>query len=86
MIATARLINVRLSDPLRPAAGSPQLRPLILLRIETADGLSGHGEAAPLEAYDGVSVERTLAALERHRAVTRPGFDGGFERGPSVRE
>jgi L-alanine-DL-glutamate epimerase-like enolase superfamily enzyme len=69
MIATARLINVRLSDPLRPAAGSPQLRPLILLRIAAADGLIGHGEAAPLEAYDGVSVERTLAALERHQTV-----------------
>ena len=69
MIATARLINVCLCDPLRPAAGSPQLRPLILLRIEAADGLTAHGEAAPLEAYDGVSVERTLAALERHRTV-----------------
>ena len=71
MIATARLINVRLSDPLRPAAGSPQLRPLILLRLETSDGLTGHGEAAPLEAYDSISTERTMAALERHQMVLK---------------
>jgi L-alanine-DL-glutamate epimerase-like enolase superfamily enzyme len=69
MIATTRLINVRLSDPLRPAAGSPQLRPLILLCLKAPDGLVGHGEAAPLESYDGISVERALAALDRHRAV-----------------
>jgi L-alanine-DL-glutamate epimerase-like enolase superfamily enzyme len=69
MIATARLISVRLREHLRPAAGSPQLRPLILLRVEAADGLAGHGEAAPLEAYDGVSIARTMAALERYRAV-----------------
>lgn len=67
MIATARLVSVGLSDPLRPAAGSPQLRPLVVFRIDAADGLAGHGEAAPLEAYDGVSVERVTAALERHR-------------------
>jgi L-alanine-DL-glutamate epimerase-like enolase superfamily enzyme len=32
-------------------------------------GVSGHGEAAPLEAYDGVSVERAQAALERYEPV-----------------
>ena len=69
MIATAAVRHVHLTAPLRPAAGSPELRPLILLQIQSADGHSGHGEAAPLEAYDGVSVERVMRALERHRVV-----------------
>jgi L-Ala-D/L-Glu epimerase len=53
------------------AAVSPQSppRPLILLRLESADGTVGHGEAAPLESYDGVSVEQVLAALEAYRPV-----------------
>ena len=69
MIAAARLVNVGLRDPLRPGSLSPALRPLILLHVEAADGLAGHGEAAPLEAYDGVSVVQVTAALERHAAV-----------------
>ncbi|MDA8067795.1 MAG: hypothetical protein M0T77_04180 [Actinomycetota bacterium] len=69
MIATAEVTNVHLNDPLRPTAGSPLLRPLITFRIESPDGLTGHGEAAPLEAYDGVSVVQVMAALLRHAAV-----------------
>ena len=45
------------------------LRPLILVRIEAADGVVGHGEAAPLEEYDGVSVERVLRALAAHTSA-----------------
>ncbi len=39
----------------------------MLVRLVSADGTTGHGEAAPLEGYDGVSVEEVLAALERCR-------------------
>ncbi len=69
MIARASVHDVRLTDPLRPAAGSPQLRPLVRFSIEAADGLIGYGEAAPLEAYDGVRLERVLEALETHTSV-----------------
>ena len=69
MIATATVHDVRLTDPLRPTAGSPQLRPLIRFSVEAADGLAGYGEAAPLEAYDGVSVQRVLEALATHTSV-----------------
>ncbi len=67
MIATATVRDVRLDDPLR--AGAASVRPLILLRLEAADGLVGHGEAAPLEEYDGVSVERVLQALATHTSA-----------------
>jgi L-Ala-D/L-Glu epimerase len=37
--------------------------------LRTADGRTGHGEAAPLESYDGVSVSTVIAALEDCRPV-----------------
>jgi L-alanine-DL-glutamate epimerase-like enolase superfamily enzyme len=36
----------------------------VLLGLETPDGIVGHGEAAPLESYDGVSLGAVLGALE----------------------
>lgn len=66
MRARTSVHDVPLTDPLRPTAGSPQLRPLILLRLEAADGAVGYGEAAPLVEYDGVSVSRVLEALAAH--------------------
>jgi L-alanine-DL-glutamate epimerase-like enolase superfamily enzyme len=41
-------------------------RDLLSVTLTDGDGVSGHGEAAPLEAYDGVSVERVRAALDRY--------------------
>ncbi len=69
MIATATVHDARLTDPLRPVDGSPQLRPLVRFSVEAADGLIGYGEAAPLEAYDGVSLERVMEALASHMSV-----------------
>jgi L-Ala-D/L-Glu epimerase len=60
--------DVPLSDPLRPT-GSPLLRPLVRLTLEADDGVVGHGEAAPLESYDGISVSRVLEALATHTSV-----------------
>ncbi|MDE3131101.1 MAG: hypothetical protein KGL16_08090 [Acidobacteriota bacterium] len=69
MRARASLHDVPLTAPLRPTAGSPRLRPLIHFTIEAADGAIGHGEAAPLEDYDGVSAERVLRALATHTSI-----------------
>jgi L-alanine-DL-glutamate epimerase-like enolase superfamily enzyme len=76
MIATATVHEVRLTDPLRATAGSVAgggpvgtLRPLIRFSIEAADGTLGHGEAAPLAEYDGVSVERVMGVLATHASV-----------------
>ncbi len=41
-------------------------RELLLVTLTGDDGLAGYGEAAPLEAYDGVSIERVEQALERY--------------------
>jgi L-Ala-D/L-Glu epimerase len=76
MRARTSVHDVPLTDPLRPTAGSVAgggrvgtLRPLIRVVLEASDGCVGHGEAAPLEAYDGVSVSRVLSALTTHTSV-----------------
>jgi L-Ala-D/L-Glu epimerase len=50
--------------PFATGHGTVTDRELLLICIEAADGLTGYGEAAPLESYDGVSVAQTRAGLE----------------------
>jgi L-alanine-DL-glutamate epimerase-like enolase superfamily enzyme len=57
-------VALRLRAPLRTANGELTERPLLLLELE-----GGWGEAAPLEPYDGVSLERCRAALEAYLPV-----------------
>jgi L-alanine-DL-glutamate epimerase-like enolase superfamily enzyme len=53
----------------RAAHGTVGERELVLVTLEAADGLTGHGEAAPLPSYDGVGTDDVLEALEACRAV-----------------
>jgi L-alanine-DL-glutamate epimerase-like enolase superfamily enzyme len=61
--------TLRLRDPLRSSYGAVVERELLAVSLTDADGVTGCGEAAPLEPYDGVSVERVERALERYRPV-----------------
>jgi L-Ala-D/L-Glu epimerase len=64
------LIEARLRAPVVAAHGDVTLRELVRLTlIDSASGCSGHGEAAPLHSYDGVSTEHVVTALEDCRAV-----------------
>jgi L-alanine-DL-glutamate epimerase-like enolase superfamily enzyme len=54
---------------MRASYGEVRERELLSIALTGADGVSGYGEAAPLEAYDGVSVERVQVALESYRDV-----------------
>jgi L-alanine-DL-glutamate epimerase-like enolase superfamily enzyme len=65
--AELRETTLALDAPLRTSYGELRERPLLLLEIEGG----GSGEAAPLEPYDGVSLERCRAALEAHLRVLR---------------
>jgi len=66
--------SLRLAQPLRSSYGSVAERVLLAVSITDGAGVSGHGEAAPLPAYDGVSVERVEQALERYaRALAGSG-------------
>ena len=70
---------LRLSIPFRrpfvTSTGVVGERELVLLRIESGDGAVGYGEAAPFEPYDGVPLERAIAALA----------GGGGRRPPQAR-
>jgi L-alanine-DL-glutamate epimerase-like enolase superfamily enzyme len=61
--------TLALATPLQSAYGAVGERELLLVALTGADGLTGYGEAAPLEAYDGVSVERVKRVLESYRPV-----------------
>lgn len=61
--------TLRLRTPLQTAYGELRERTLLTVALTDADGLTGYGEAAPLEPYDGVSLARVRAALEAHRRV-----------------
>ncbi len=60
---------LRLRRPLQTSYGAVTERELLAVSLTDEDGVSGHGEAAPLEPYDGVSIARVEQALERYRPV-----------------
>jgi o-succinylbenzoate synthase len=61
--------SLRLATPLQTAYGEVAKRELLVVSLTGGDGVTGYGEAAPLEPYDGVSIERAQAALERYATV-----------------
>jgi L-Ala-D/L-Glu epimerase len=66
----------RFATPLLTANGELEERATLLVRLTAEDGVRGFGESAPLEPYDGVSLERAERALRRHAAAladARPG-------------
>ena len=62
-------VTYRLRTPLRTAYGNVRERGAYLLALTGPDGITGHGEAAPLEAYDGVPLDVVGQALERYAEV-----------------
>jgi L-alanine-DL-glutamate epimerase-like enolase superfamily enzyme len=60
---------LRLTTPLQSSYGAVRERELLLVTLTGDDGLAGYGEAAPLEAYDGVSIERVEQALDLYRPL-----------------
>jgi L-alanine-DL-glutamate epimerase-like enolase superfamily enzyme len=53
----------------RAAHGTVSERELVFVSLEAGDGLTGHGEAAPLPSYDGVGVADVTEALQDCRPV-----------------
>ena len=67
MELSLRRHEMRFAQPLATAYGVLRSRELVEVTLTGDDGLQGRGEAAPLEPYDGVSIERVLKALESYR-------------------
>ncbi|HWH09811.1 MAG TPA: mandelate racemase/muconate lactonizing enzyme family protein [Solirubrobacteraceae bacterium] len=71
-------VELRFAAGVHTSYGELGAREIVLLSLWSTDGMIGHGEAAPLEAYDGVSVDDVLAAL----AVYRPLLERADELRP----
>jgi o-succinylbenzoate synthase len=56
-------LSIPFRVPYRTSAGTIPARELLVLEAEDGDGVRGWGEAAPLESYDGTSIEHVAAAL-----------------------
>lgn len=70
---TERVLRFR--RPVVTAYGALEERRLFEVDLVAGDEVSGRGEAAPLEPYDGVSMDRVAAALERYRPILAGGDD-----------
>ncbi|HEX8102818.1 MAG TPA: mandelate racemase/muconate lactonizing enzyme family protein [Solirubrobacteraceae bacterium] len=64
-----RPLALPLREPLETAWGALAVRELLEVRLQDDDGLAGVGEAAPLEAYDGVPLAAVRAALDVYARV-----------------
>jgi L-alanine-DL-glutamate epimerase-like enolase superfamily enzyme len=62
--------TLRFAVPLRTSYGEVADRELFTVELD-AGGVAGIGEAAPLEAYDGVPAAAVAAALARYAEVVR---------------
>jgi L-Ala-D/L-Glu epimerase len=66
---STRTVTTALRAPFVAGHGTVTDRDLVLVTLEAADGQIGHGEAAPLPSYDGVSAADVVAALDACRPV-----------------
>lgn len=69
MRMAVRRERLRLREPLHAAYGTVSERELLIVSLTDEDDIEGHGEAAPLYPYDGVSLARVEDALERYRPI-----------------
>jgi L-Ala-D/L-Glu epimerase len=60
---------LKLTTPFHASYGTVREREILTVALTDAHGLTGYGDVAPLETYDGVSVERVLGAFERYRPL-----------------
>jgi L-alanine-DL-glutamate epimerase-like enolase superfamily enzyme len=66
--------------PLASSYGAVAEREVLIVKLIGDDGLEGYGEAAPLQAYDAVSIDRVQRVLENYRpALARSADMNGAE-------
>ena len=61
--------TLRFARPLATASGTLERRDLLAVGLTDRSGITGWGEAAPLEPYDGVSLVAVRDALEAYRPI-----------------
>ncbi len=78
--------TLRLAEPMLTSYGELAERELVIVTLTGADGISGHGEAAPLPAYGGPDFGRVWGALESYVEVAGRTGDGGPTAGVQMIE
>jgi L-Ala-D/L-Glu epimerase / N-acetyl-D-glutamate racemase len=61
--------TLRFAQPMQTSYGPLAERELLSVSLTGEDGIAGYGEAAPLEPYDGIGIDRVHAALESYAAI-----------------
>ncbi|MEA2305269.1 MAG: L-Ala-D/L-Glu epimerase [Solirubrobacteraceae bacterium] len=72
----AERVSLPLREPLATAWGELTTRELVRVRLTGDDGVTGRGEAAPLEPYDGVPLVVVEEALVVYAEVLREAAPG----------
>src|SRR3954452_12549105 len=67
--------RLRFRAPIVTAYATYEERELDLVRVTDRDGVTGLGEAAPLEPFDGVSLDAVRAEIEGCRSILAAGDD-----------
>jgi L-Ala-D/L-Glu epimerase len=62
-------VELRFAAPVQTSYGALAVREIVLLSLWSTDGMVGRGEAAPIERYDGVSMEDVQEALVAFRPI-----------------
>lgn len=75
MDVAVRQATLRFATPLMTAFGPLRERSVFVLSLRGTDGVAGYGEAAALEAYDGVPDAMVAAALAAYRGALRDADD-----------
>ena len=75
MHATVEALTLRFREPLATAFGELRERQLLGLTVTGRDGVTGRGEAGPLEPYDGVSLRDARDALAACAPIIEEGED-----------
>jgi len=76
-----------LRQPLSAAWGDLHERVILEVELTGNDGVTGRGEAAPLEPYDGVPIDACRAALDAYAEALAPrDYAGGGELLDACRE
>jgi L-alanine-DL-glutamate epimerase-like enolase superfamily enzyme len=83
----AKAFELPLTEPFGISGGTAETARIAVFRVTLADGSSGLGEAAPLPAYNGETVEHALGVLPAARTLWLGKSAGGFrQRALDLRE
>lgn len=61
----SRVLRVAMSEPFAIAGGSSSELKTVFTTVRLRDGSTGHGEASPFPAFNGETVKKSLAQIER---------------------